>query len=137
MKTKRIILLISGAFFIIAIILDQIDFYNLCSTSRCLSVIEMYFKISYVLIPVIFFSLLTYKMKDQVFQAWWGFARWFVPLIIASTLVLQTGAMGRSGGGWGISSPSLGTIILFLLYSIFILVSLIKIIWAFIKTRNK
>lgn len=137
MKTKRILLFISGAFFIIAIILDQIDFYNLCSTSRCLSVIEMYFKLSYVFIPVIFFSLLTYKMKDQIFQTWWGFAKWFVPLIAVSTLFLQTGAMGRSGGGWGISSPSLGTIILFFLYLIFVLVSLVRIIWAFIKTRNK
>lgn len=83
----------------------------------------------------LFFSLLTYKMKDQVFQAWWGFARWFVPLIIVSTLLLETGIMG-GGGGWGIGSGIVEFTILFLLYLIFILVSLIRIIWAYIKTRN-
>ena len=31
---------------------------------------------------VFIFSLITYKMRQEVFQSWWRFARWFAPVII-------------------------------------------------------
>ena len=53
------------------------------------------------LAPLLFLlSLITYRMKDEVFRAWWRFARWWVPVIIAVTLFVQNAG---GGGGWGMN----------------------------------
>src|SRR3989338_2165139 len=30
---------------------------------------------------LLIFTFLTYRMRDEVFRAWWNFARWIIPLI--------------------------------------------------------
>lgn len=69
-------------------------------------------------------SLITYKMQDEVFRAWWNFARWMVPVIILATLFVNM--MPRDGGFFNMD----GLIYLFViapLYAILALVSLWKI----------
>ncbi len=83
---------------------------------------------------VILLSLLTYWAKDEVFRAWWNFAKWWVPVIVVVTLFFEY--VGSRGGGWGISSGLDEFVILWLLYIIFILTSLIKIVRAYWKTRS-
>src|SRR3989344_5364680 len=67
----------------------------------------------FLTIPLFILSLITYKMRDEVFRAWWNFARWWVLVIIAVTLFLQN----AGGGGWGISSGGFDTFILSVLYT--------------------
>ena len=81
-------------------------------------------------------SLITYKMKEEVFQAWWRFARWWVLVIIAVTLFLQNAG---GGGGIGISGAVGGAfdaLILGILYAILVITSLVKIVRAYLKTKN-
>ena len=81
-------------------------------------------------------SLITYKMKEEVFQAWWRFARWWVLVIIAVTLLLQNAG---GGGGIGISGAVGGAfdaLILGILYAILVITSLVKIVRAYLKTKN-
>lgn len=85
-------------------------------------------------LSLIFLSLITYRMKDEVFHAWWNFALWWVPVIIATTLFFET--KGGGGGGWGISSGLDEFVILWLLYIILIVTSLVKIVRAYLKTRE-
>lgn len=77
---------------------------------------------------VFFFSLITYKMRDEVFEHWMKFAVWFVPaMIVLSYLILG----GASSGGLGIESVYGGAFDAFLfmiLYGIFIGVSLYRIV---------
>jgi len=88
----------------------------------------------FVFLPLFPFSLLTYRLHDSVFRAWWNFARWFVPIIILITFWLEA---NDHGGGWGVGS-GLGTIfILVPLYAIFILTSLWKIVRAYSITKKK
>lgn len=89
------------------------------------------------LAPLFLFSVITYRMKDEVFRAWWGFARWWVPVIIVATLLLEN--TGDGGGGIGISgavSSGFDALILIILYSILIITSLVKIVRAYLKTKN-
>ena len=72
-------------------------------------------------------------MKNEVFRAWWGFARWFVPVIIAVTLFVQNAG---GGGGWGMNGGAFDAIFIGIFYFIFILVSLIKIVRAYLKTKK-
>ncbi len=74
-------------------------------------------------------TILTYRMKEEVFHAWWNFARWFVPLIIVTTLWLET----AGGGGTLGMNKDFEFFILGILYSIFIITSLVKIMRAYIS----
>ena len=81
-------------------------------------------------------SLITYKMKEEVFQAWWRFARWWVLVIIAVTLFLQNAG---GGGGIGISGAVGGAfdaLILGIFYAILVITSLVKIVRAYLRTKN-
>ncbi|MBI2439449.1 MAG: hypothetical protein HYV45_02525 [Candidatus Moranbacteria bacterium] len=75
-------------------------------------------------------SLLTYKMKDEVFQSWFRFALWFVPVII----VFQYIFMNSKGGG-NIGNNDFAIFFTSVFYVIFILVSLIKITRAYKRTK--
>lgn len=82
------------------------------------------------ILPFVFiFSLITYRMRDEVFQIWWRFARWFVPVILAVSFLGNFEP--SSGGGFGVPSLSLSFLILLILYPVFILVSIIKIVRAY------
>lgn len=37
--------------------------------------------------PLALFSIITYKMRDKVFNAWINFAKWWIPLTIFLTLI--------------------------------------------------
>lgn len=90
--------------------------------------------IFFLSLSLIFLSLLTYWAKDEVFLAWWNFAKWWVPVIIATTLFFEL--KGGGGGGFGISSGLDEFVILSLFYIIFIITSLTKIIRAYWRTRK-
>jgi hypothetical protein len=76
------------------------------------------------LFPTLLLSLLTYRMHDEVFRAWWNFARFMVPIIVLATLLVNM--MPSNGGFFNMD----GLIYLFVvapLYAILILVSLWKV----------
>lgn len=84
--------------------------------------------------PLLLLSLITYKMRDEVFHAWWNFARWWVPVIIITTLLLNKAGGGGGGmGGGGLPSGMLDFVVLVLLYAVFVIVSLVKIVRAYNK----
>ena len=83
------------------------------------------------LIPIFIFSLITYKMRQEVFQSWWRFARWFAPVIILVTFLINS---QRQSGGMGISGAIRSSFNLFIIgifYAIFIITSTIKIILTY------
>jgi len=88
-----------------------------------------------VLIPLILlvpFSLLTYKLREEVFQAWLHFAYVWIPLSIIVTLPLS---LGGGGGGFGMNLIHPEAIMMFFA-GIFTLVSLIIIAWKYVVTRK-
>lgn len=82
------------------------------------------------LTPIFFvFSLLTYWKEDSVFRAWWNPARFWVATIIVATIVttiIDESRVGSSIGDFPMSIPVLG-----LLYTLFIVTSLINIVRAY------
>lgn len=75
------------------------------------------------LFPLFLLSLITYKMRDQAFRAWWNFARWWVPIIIVATFLLNN----ASGGGTLGMNQDFTFFILFILYAVLVIVSIVKI----------
>ena len=81
-------------------------------------------------------SLITYKMRDEVFCAWWRFARWWVPVIIVVTLLLQNAGGGGGMGIGGAVSGAFDALVLGILYAVLFIVSLVKIFNAYFKTKE-
>lgn len=74
------------------------------------------------------FTFLTYRMREEVFHAWWNFARWMVPIIILATFAVN--ALPSNGGFFNMDALAYP---LFLgpLYLVLIVVSLWKIVRAY------
>lgn len=82
------------------------------------------------LISPIPFSLLTYRMRDEAFRAWWNPARWWIPIIMLATLITSIidSQSGSSIGDFPISPFVLGV-----LYFLFVSSSL----WRIVRTNRK
>jgi len=133
--TKKNVLLVSSVYIVYFVTVLLVS--ALCKSTWCKvredDIFGILFFIFTPLIFVFFFSLITYKMKEGVFRAWWGFARWFAPVIIVVTL-LQNTAHTPSGFG-GVASGAFDFALLFILYALFILISLIRIARAYTRTK--
>lgn len=137
--TKKIVLII-GLFVILfllflAYLQGGTDCYSTPWCGRLWDSINTTGAVLMVFIPVFLFSLITYKMREEVFRAWWNFAIWFVPLIMFVTFLQN---YSSHLGGSGISSAvndSFNYFILGLLYLIFVVVSVFRI--ASVYRNNK
>jgi len=129
--TKKNVLIVSGVggglftFLLLALLYDFCGPYRYICKSIYTPVAYMFLSFPFVFL----FSVLTYRMHDKVFHEWWNFTRWFVPIIIFATFFLSR----SSGGGWGLSSGMAEFAILWLLYIVFILSSL----WKIVRTNRR
>ncbi len=57
------------------------------SYSYCANFFEAFAITLFPIIPLFIFSLITYKMKETVFQAWWKFSRVWIPLSMLAILI--------------------------------------------------
>lgn len=134
---KRNVLIISSAYAIFFLVIFMLGEY--CDSAWCRvhddDPLGIIFFFLLPLLPLFFLSLITYRMKEEVFQAWWGFAWWWVLVIIAVTLFLQNAG---GGGGIGISgavSGAFDVLVIGILYVILVVTSLVKILRAYPKNK--
>jgi hypothetical protein len=133
---KKTILLVSGAG---SVMLVSLLFLLLNNSSSAYwdfgkSIYDSTFYFLFPLLCVFPFSIITYKMREEVFRAWWKYATWYVPFLIVLTLVIEW--MPKSGGGWAGLYSELPYQIVQFFYGIFFLVSLLKIFFAWRSTKN-
>jgi hypothetical protein len=83
--------------------------------------------------PLLLLSLLTYRMHDEVFRAWWNFARWIVPVIAFATLLANIMPSNR---GFFNMDALIYLLVLAPLYAVFILVSLWKIVRTYRELKR-
>ncbi len=128
MLTKKNVLIISALYMVVFGI--TVMFNSACYNLRwCQENLWFFIETFSPLAPVFIFTLITYWMRDEVFDAWISFARWFVPIIFVVTLIFG----GGGGGGMGISGAISGwfnAIIIGAFYVVFVVISLYKIIHA-------
>lgn len=84
-----------------------------------------------IFIPILFFSLVTYKMHDKVFRTWGRFTFWLVAPVIIIVLFAST---RHPANVVGISDQGMLIILALLLYTP---VSLAIIIWKYFAIRHK
>lgn len=133
--TKKHLLIIEAVSVVLISILVFIQNGDICySQNWCRGLWEGMNVIGVILLIIVSllpFSLITYKMKEEVFRAWWNFARWFVPIIIVVTYLLNNAPTGNSLD----AGQDAIFFILFILYAILIITSLTKIVQTYRKTK--
>lgn len=139
MNTKKNILIISSLYIFYFAALYFVS--ATCNGSNWCDVREdsIFGLILFTFAPLVFlflFSLITYKMRDEIFRAWWGFAWWWTLIIIVVTLFLQNASDGGGLGIGGAVSGAFDAFVLGILYVILVLVSLIKIVRTYFKLRT-
>jgi cytochrome bd-type quinol oxidase subunit 2 len=78
-------------------------------------------------VPVIlFFSLITYKLKPEAFSAWWRFARIAIPVVFLGLFVISL-ELHHNPGGWFNIDNEKDLVMYFVIYTIFIIGSFIQI----------
>ncbi len=83
------------------------------------------------ILPIALLSLITYKMRDEVFNAWMKFAIWFVPLTMFLTFITpdSSGSLGLPAFGKGV--------VAFLLTALFTIISILIILVRFFTSRKQ
>jgi len=84
-KNFLIFTLIGIIIFLISLFATKIGICRYINTS-CSQIFDPIAETFLIFIPLFFLSLITYKMRDIVFQAWLKFAYIWVPLTIVLTL---------------------------------------------------
>ncbi len=136
---KKYILWISFFVSTFLIIVDRIGNVIFCSflgyydghVYSCLDFISPIETMLFPLLPVFLFSLITYKMRDEVFQTWIKFTKWFIPLSMFLILITPTANGGYFVSLWDNQMTAIFTSFLYTL------LSLILIIYKSIKLRGK
>ncbi len=81
---------------------------------------------------ILFFSLLTYQLKDAVFNAWWVFARYATPLAFALLIIINSKVLHPStAGSMGMGDIVLHAYDMIATISVFILFSVGSLIQIF------
>jgi len=90
MSMKKRVLIASIIFsvvFILSIFSREIGMCPPYSYSTCSDFSESLAMLFFPILPLFFFSLVTYFMREEIFQSWWRFARVWVPLSMIAILL--------------------------------------------------
>ena len=134
--TKKSIL-ISGLLgtIVIAIVvfLAMSDFcYNNGACMNFFRTVHPWDFVDYILFtpPLFLLSLITYKMREEVFAAWMKFTQWWIPLTFIAVLLTP-----RDSGGF--ISVAYKEVLSFFCAVLFLIISLILITYKSYKLRGK
>jgi len=129
--TKKNILLIALGGTVLFFLCVFSQTFALCAEYQwsCTKKFDSVAEILQIFIPLFLLSLITYKLRNEVFRAWLMFATWWVPLTIL--LVTLAPSNGHSLVPIDTSRVSLFMNALFLIFSLAI------IAWKYFSLRKK
>ncbi len=133
--TKRNVFIASGVIAGAVIIWDYVGNVRWCTWGgvehyNCLDTLSNIETLFFFIFPIFLLSLITFWMKEEVFRAWWNFARWMLPVIVLATVLIQFMPSNR---GFFNMDGLIYLLVLAPLYAILILGSL----WKIVRTHQK
>ncbi|MBI5230421.1 MAG: hypothetical protein HY981_03935 [Candidatus Magasanikbacteria bacterium] len=139
--TKKNILITgtSGTFFVLLLMMlgtDTCYENNICQTIRHNLDYE-WLGFTVIFLLILFFSLLAYRMRDEVFEHWMRFAVWAVPAVIIAHILMYI--VFYRNGSPDVFEKIVVVPIFILIYASFSLISLWRIItkWRELKNGDK
>ncbi len=134
---KNIILGISVFGVLVMMILRNSVVLGLCSYNdfSCRGFADDFEHILYVFPIILFFSLVTYFVKDSVFQTWWKFARIAVPVVLLISFIISL-ELHHTPGGWFNVDNEVDIVYLTITYLVFSIGSVIAIVRGYRKESS-
>ena len=134
--TKKKVFWISLVGTVVFFTLSPSNLYGYCFQEghcwRLWNVIESTAPYFFLLPLLLLFSIITYKMREEVFRSWIRFAYWWIPI----SLFLIYLAGGSSGGGFGMPNVLDQEFVSIILSGLFAIISLLVITWKYFATRG-
>ena len=91
MISKKALLIVSGIITAVLVLLDRTGTDTLCrwiqQDTVCMGILYSTIMNFFPIIPLFLFSLITYKMRDEVYHAWLRFAYVWIPLSMLAIFV--------------------------------------------------
>jgi succinate dehydrogenase/fumarate reductase cytochrome b subunit len=136
--TKKQVFVTAGIMMVVLVIWEYVGNVRWCTWGEvlyrdCLHSLSGVEVVLIPILPLLLLSLITYKMREEVFRAWWNFARWMLPVIMIATLLIN---LMPSNRGFFNMDALVYLLVLAPLYAIFILVSLWKIVRTYRKLKK-
>lgn len=133
MCSKKTLLWTSGIFTIVLIVLNQVGTSTLCGLIQqdtvCMGILYGIMMGFFPVIPLFILSIITYKMRDEVYRTWLRFAQWWVPLSMVLIFVAP-----EYSGDW--MFPIVKGTVAFFSSLLFIIISLLLIAWKYFSSRR-
>ena len=132
MISKKNLLVIALGFIVTFFVFAFAQEISLCpaySYSACMGIFNGLAEALLPVFPLFLFSLITYKMREEVYQAWFRFVRWWIPL---SVLLIFIAPEYSHDWLYPIEKGS----VVFLTSAIFLIVSLLIIVAKYISLRR-
>lgn len=133
MVTKKNILVSSGIIVVLFLVFDSVGTFRLCGGveyGSCMDKLHGFFGIFLPIFPLFLFSLITYKMREEIYKTWFYFARWWVPLSMLLVLISP-----EYSNDW--MFPIEKGSVAFVTSLLFTVISLILIAWKWFVLRGK
>ncbi len=74
----------------VLVAMSMIGTFKLCGGKEygiCMENLHSFMVIFLPFLPLFIFSLITYKMREATYLAWFNFAKWWIPLAMLSILI--------------------------------------------------
>jgi hypothetical protein len=128
MNIKNIVLTVSSIGTTLVLVSMNSVNLGLCDKSAytCRNFFDTTEHVFYFFPIILLFSLITFRLKESVFLAWWKFARIATPLIFIASIIISLGLHHNPGGFFNMDD-SIDLIYYFIMYGTFVLGSLVQI----------
>jgi len=133
MCNKKTLLTSSGVVTAILIILNWIGTFKLCGGQEYGQCMDFSYSLIigfFPVIPLFILSLITYKMRDEMYRAWLRFAQWWIPFSMVFIFLAP-----EYSGDW--MFPIVKGTVAFFSSLLFVIISLLLIIWKYIASRRE
>lgn len=128
--TKNIVFVVSFIISAVLFLLNYFGTYKICNSQlECTQSLADYMRVFSIILPFFLFSLITYKMREEVFRSWFRFARVYIP---ASMLLILLAPSYSSNWMFPYDKGRAA----FLFSSLFIIISTVKIVLAYRRLRK-
>ncbi|MFN3188129.1 MAG: hypothetical protein ACK42D_01110 [Candidatus Paceibacteria bacterium] len=133
MKNKKKAILLVGSLFTALLILIRLLPINVYEV-QYLEYVEFTFNILLFTPIILLLSLITYKMSESVFVAWWAFAKYAIPIILVLSFIVNAGFHHNPAGQW---QDMFDVPVLFALYGIFAVGSVVQIVRGYFGSESR
>ncbi len=130
MKNKSIILGLSFLFSLILFLIKYTVFSIFLKDILGRQWLEITFNTLFFMPIIFFFSFLTYKLPNRVFTYWWKFARLAIPAVFFLVILINL-RLHHTPGGWMNLDNEIDLLMIYLIYGLFTLGSVIQIVRGF------